>query len=67
MMDRAREQLNSYALERNIPRIAFLIVHFEYDLTMAPANYASVASFLDGLRSEMFQVAYHFQGLNAPT
>lgn len=66
-VDRARNQLDSYAPEKCIPRIAFLIVHFDYDLTMSPANYAAVASFLDGLSNGMFQVAFQFRGLNAPT
>lgn len=66
-VDRARDQLDYYAPEKNIPRIAFLIVHFDHDLTMEPANYAAVASFLDGLRNDKFQVAYQFRGLNAPT
>jgi len=65
--DHARKQLDSYVPERSVPRIAFLIVHFDYDLTVAPANYATVASFLDGLSDGMFQVAYQFRGLNAPT
>lgn len=66
-VNRAQDQLNSYAPEKNIPRIAFLIVHFDYDLTMSPANYAATASFLNGFSNGMFQVAYQFRGLNAPT
>lgn len=66
-VDRAREQLDNYAPEQNIPRIAFLIVHFDYDLTIVPANYAKVASFLNGLGGDMFHVAFQFRGFGAPT
>jgi hypothetical protein len=65
--NRAREQLNSYAPAKNIPRIALLIIQFDHELTVAPENYAVVASFLKGLSTETFQVAYQFWGLNAPT
>lgn len=63
----AKTQLYSYAPERAMLRIAFLVVHFDHELTLCPSNYAKVASFLDGLGDQMFQVAYQFRGLNAPT
>lgn len=53
----AKQQLDGYAPGASILRIAFLIVHFDHDLTGDSANYATVGTFLNRLNDGMFHVA----------
>lgn len=62
----AKRQLFVLKPDFQIPRIAYLIVHLDDELTDRKENYTDVAAILDEMSEAHFTVAYHFRGLNAP-
>lgn len=58
---RAKDQLNAYATDATRLRIAFLIIHFDHELTIVPDNYRIVANLLDRFNDGQFEVKYEFR------